>query len=181
MNDPQRSDGAPVEVDDRQYRRILNFLYDEAELFDAHRYGEWLARCVHRDIRYRMPGRGFYDGGRAPQQRFVNGYFDDDYPVLEARIDLWSKPSTTTAENPPTHVRHFVTNVRGYLGDSAGRYRVSSHVLVFRVRATEPLPHLFSARREDVLAEQDGGLRLVQRDILMDEVVLMSPNLSFLV
>lgn len=181
MNDTQRSNDTQAEVNDSQYRRILNFLYDEAELFDTHRHGEWLARCVHRDIRYRMPARGFYEGGREPQRRFVNGFFDDDYPVLEARIELWSKPSTTTAESPPTHVRHFVTNVRGYLGESPGLYRVTSHVLVFRVRATEPQPHLFSARREDLLCEQDGKLRLMQRDILMDEAVLMAPNLSFLV
>ena len=176
MNDVTRP-----EVGDAVYRRVLNFLYDEAELFDAHRYGDWLARCVDRDIRYRMPGRGFYEGGRAPAQRFHNGYFDDDYLVLETRIDLWSKPSTTTAENPPSHVRHFVTNVRAFMGDEPGTYRVTSHVLVFRVRATEPVPHLFSARREDVLRETDGQLRLLRRDILMDEAVLMSPNLSFLV
>lgn len=170
-----------AEVGDAVYRRVLNFLYDEAELFDAHRYADWLARCVDKQIRYRMPARGFYEGGREPQRRFVNGYFDDDYLVLETRIDLWSKPSTTTAENPPTHTRHFVTNVRAFVGDAPGTYDVSSHVLVFRVRSTEPQPHIFSARRQDLLREQDGQLRLVSRDIQMDEAVLMSPNLSFLV
>jgi ethylbenzene dioxygenase subunit beta len=175
------NDMARAEVGDAVYRRVLNFLYDEAELFDAHRYGDWLARCVDRGIRYCMPARGFYEGGREPARRFQNGYFDDDYLVLETRVDLWSKPSTTTAENPPSHVRHFVTNVRAYVGDEPGTYRVTSHVLVFRVRATEPQPYIFSARREDLLREDDGQLRLLRRDIEMDEAVLMSPNLSFLV
>lgn len=167
------------QVDDATYRRILNFLYDEAELFDQRAYGRWLER-VTPDIRYRMPGRGFYEG-QAPKQQFVNGYFDDDYSTLAVRIDLWSRPSTTTAESPPTITRHFVTNIRAYDGAQPGTFRVTSHVLVFRVRPTQSQPYFFSGRREDQLREEGGELRLAERDILMDEVVLMSPNLSFLV
>ncbi|WP_372718114.1 aromatic-ring-hydroxylating dioxygenase subunit beta [Immundisolibacter sp.] len=167
------------QVDDATYRRILNFLYDEAELFDQHAYGRWLER-VTPDIRYRMPGRGFHEG-QAPETQFVNGYYDDDYTTLAVRIDLWSRPSSTTAENPQTITRHFVTNIRAYDGAQPGTFRVTSHVLVFRVRPTQKQPYFFSGRREDQLREVDGELRLAARDILMDEVVLMSPNLSFLV
>jgi 3-phenylpropionate/cinnamic acid dioxygenase small subunit len=119
-----------AQVDDATYRRILNFLYDEAELFDQHAYGRWLER-VTPDIRYRMPGRGFHEG-QAPAAAFLNGYFDDDYATLATRIDLWSRPATTTAESPPTVTRHFVTNIRAYDGEQPGSYRVTSHVLVFR-------------------------------------------------
>ena len=167
------------QVDDATYRRILTFLYDEAELLDRHDYAAWL-KTVTPDIRYRMPGRGFHDGA-APAADFVNGYFDDDYATLAVRVDLWSRPSTTTAESPPTITRHFVTNIRAFPGDRAGSYRVTSHVLVFRVRATQGQPYFFSGRREDVLREEDGRLCLAARDILMDEAVLQSPNLSFLV
>ena len=167
------------QVDDATYRRILNFLYDEAELFDQHAYGRWLER-VTPDIRYRMPGRGFHEG-QAPTPTFQNGYYDDDYATLATRIELWSRPSTTTAESPPTITRHFVTNIRAFDGERPGTYRVTSHVLVFRVRSTQSTPYFFSGRREDVLRDEGGVLRLAARDILMDEVVLMSPNLSFLV
>lgn len=167
------------QVDDATYRRILTFLYDEAELLDRHDYTAWL-KTVTPDIRYRMPGRGFHDGA-APVADFVNGYFDDDYATLAVRVDLWSRPSTTTAESPPTITRHFVTNIRVFPGGQGGSYRVTSHVLVFRVRATQSQPYFFSGRREDVLREEDGRLRLAARDILMDEAVLQSPNLSFLV
>lgn len=167
------------QVDDATYRRILNFLYDEAELLDRHDYAAWL-KTVTADIRYRMPGRGFHDGA-APASDFVNGYFDDDYATLAVRVELWSRPSTTTAESPPTITRHFVTNIRAYDGPQPGTFRVTSHVLVFRVRATQSQPYFFSGRREDLLREEEGGLRLAARDILMDEAVLQSPNLSFLV
>ena len=167
------------QVNDATYRRILNFLYDEAELFDQHAYGRWLEK-VTPDIRYRMPVRGFHEG-QAPKLEFVNGYFDDDYDTLAVRIDLWSRPSTTTAENPQTITRHFVTNIRAYDTNPVGSFHVTSHVLVFRVRPTEKQPYLFSGRREDLLREVDGELHLAARNILMDEAVLMSPNLSFLV
>lgn len=170
-----------AEVDDTTYRRILTFLYDEAELFDAHRYEEWLEQMASDDIRYDMPVRQFHEGGVAPQRPRQNGYFADDYHSLLARVKLWSKPGTTTAENPPTFTRHFVTNVRAFDGEVAGSYAVSSHVLVFRVRPTEPAPHLFSGRRSDSLREVDGRLRLVSRFIEMDEHVLMAANLSYLI
>ena len=96
-------------------------------------------------------------------------------------MTLWSKPGSTTAENPPTFTRHFVTNVRAFEGAGAGSYEVSSHVLVFRVRPTEPAPHLFSGRRSDTLSEIDGQLRLASRFIEMDEHVLMAANLSYLI
>jgi 3-phenylpropionate/cinnamic acid dioxygenase small subunit len=55
-------------------------------------------------------------------------------------------------------------------------------VLVFRLRATQSQPYFFSGRRQDLLREGEGGvLRLAARDIVMDEAVLQSPNLSFLV
>ena len=167
------------QVNDAAYRRILNFLYDEAELFDQHAYGRWLER-VTPDIRYRMPARGFHEG-MAPPPSFANGYFDDDYATLAVRIELWSRPTTTTAESPPTITRHFVTNIRAYDCEQPDNYRVTSNVLVFRVRPTQSQPYFFSGRREDRLREVGGQLHLAARDILMDEVVLMSPNLSFLI
>jgi hypothetical protein len=69
-----------------------------------------------------------------------------------------------------------------YGSDQPGSYRVTSQVLVFRLRATQSQPYFFSGRRQDLLREGEGGvLRLAARDIVMDEAVLQSPNLSFLV
>lgn len=169
------------QVNDAAYRRVLNFYYDEAELFDNHDYETWLATCVVPEIQYRMPVRNSLELGAKADLPYDNGYFMDDFNSLAIRIQLWSKHATTTAESPPSITRHFVTNIRAFPAEQAGRLRATSHVLVYRTRATEPRPYLFSARREDLLDDVDGMLRLVRRDITMDEPVVMSPNLSFLV
>ena len=181
QGEPKVSTQPRREVDDSTYRRILTFMYDEADLFDAHRYQDWLQQMVSEDIRYDMPVRQFHEGGVTRQRPRQNGYFADDYHSLLARVTLWSKPGSTTAENPPTFTRHFVTNVRAFEGEGAGSYGGASHVLVFRVRPTEPAPHLFSGRRSDTLSEIDGQLRLASRFIEMDEHVLMAANLSYLI
>lgn len=172
--------GQKTEVSDRDYRRISRFLFDEAELFEDKDYQTWLGR-VMPDISYRMPVRGVFEKGEQPKQKFTNGYFDEDFDSLVLRTTLWAKASTTVAESPPSITRHFVTNIRAYDGEAAGSFEVTSNVLVFRIRSTSTVPHLFSCRRNDRLCEVDGELRLASRLVIMDEPVVQSPNLSFLV
>ncbi|MEL0083525.1 MAG: aromatic-ring-hydroxylating dioxygenase subunit beta, partial [Gammaproteobacteria bacterium] len=161
------------EVDDRDYRRIMTFVYDEADLFDDGEYATWLERLTP-DIRYKMPVRGVFEKGREKKQKFDNGFFDDDFDSLALRISLWSQASTTVAESPPSITRHFVSNVRAYQGEVAGSFEVTSNVLVFRIRATSSTPHLFSCRRTDLLREVDGELKLASRLVKKDEPVVQS-------
>lgn len=169
-----------TEVSDRDYRRITGFLYDEAELFEDKDYQTWLGRLMP-NISYRMPVRGMFEKGDESKQKFTNGYFDEDLDSLGLRITLWAKASTTVAESPPSITRHFVTNIRAYGGEQAGAFEVASNVLVFRIRSTSSTPHLFSCKRRDRLEEVDGELKLADRLIIMDEPVVQSPNLSFLI
>lgn len=168
------------EVSDRDYRRVMNFVYDEAELFDDQDYETWLGR-VTADIRYVMPVRSILEKGQVSQQKFQNGYFDDDLDSLTLRIDLWSQASSTVAESPPSVTRHFVTNIRAFAGPEVDTFSVTSNVLVFRIRATQSEPYFFSCRRQDLLRDQQGELKLANRLIQMDEPVVQAPNLSFLV
>ncbi len=169
-----------TEVSDRDYRRLSRFLYDEAELFEDKDYQTWLGWLMP-DISYRMPVRGVFEKGEESKQKFTNGYFDEDFDSLVLRTTLWAKASTTVAESPPSITRHFVTNIRAYNGEQADTFEVTSNVLVFRIRSTSTTPHLFSCRRNDRLREADGELKLASRLVTMDEPVVQSPNLSFLV
>jgi len=181
MNESALSEPAQrTEVSDRDYRRITTFVYDEAELFEEKDYQTWLGR-VTEDISYQMPVRGVFEKGQQSEQKFLNGYFDDDLDSLTLRTTLWAQASTTVAESPPSITRHFVTNIRAYVGEADGTFEVTSNVLVFRIRSTSSTPHLFSCRRNDLLREVDGELKLAHRLVKMDEPVVQSPNLSFLV
>ena len=64
------------------------------------------------------------------------------------------------AENPPSRTRRFVTSIRVYPGEETGAFEVSSSILMLRTRdAVE----FVSARRDDILVERGGELRLKRR------------------
>ena len=167
-------------VTDRDYREIHEFLYDEAELLDARRYEDWLLRHDEK-IRYRMIYPRMEEGRSAPTYGGTSPLFDEDAASLRIRVQQLSQPSLTTAENPPTVTRRFVTNVRVRPGDVAEQFRVTSHVLLCRFRFTEPQPVFLSARRDDRIERHASGLRITERTIRLDETVVHGTNLSFFV
>ena len=165
-------------VTDRDYREVVEFLYDEAEILDARRYEEWLALLVE-DIRYRMTYPLHEEGKTAASHARTAPIFDETASSLQIRVQQMGQPSLTIAENPPTVTRRFVTNIRVRKGYESSRYRVTSHVLLCRFRFTQPQPQFLSARREDVIERGSAGLRLRERTIRLDEAVIQGTNLSF--
>ncbi len=165
-------------VEDRDYREIVEFLYDEADLLDARRYKEWLLSHTE-NIRYRMIYPNMEEGRSAPSYAKTSPLFDEDAHSLRIRVQQLSEPALTTAENPPTVTRRFVTNIRVRASDVEQQFQVASHVLVCRFRFTQPQPVFLSARREDVIERQGAGLRIAERTIRLDETVVQGTNLSF--
>ena len=77
---------------------------------------------------------------------------------------------------PPTRSRRFVTNVRvSVLGDDV---LARSSVLLLRSRWDSKCFEFLAARRDDVLRQSGGRLKLVRREILIEQSVAESPNLS---
>ena len=62
--------------------------------------------------------------------------------------------------------------------DANDAYHINCSVLVTRIRSDRPID-LLTGERRDVLRKQDGGLKLLRRQILLDQTVLESHNLSF--
>jgi len=82
------------------------------------------------------------------------------------------------AEIPPTRSRRFVTNLRASrVGDDFG---ATSSLLLLRSRWDNTFFEFVSARRDDVLRRHGDDLKLVRREIFLDQVVMDSPNLSVL-
>jgi hypothetical protein len=48
------------------------------------------------------------------------------------------------------------------------------------VRASEPVPYILGARRKDRLRIDGDGFRIARRDAMIDQSIIQSPNLSFL-
>ncbi len=77
---------------------------------------------------------------------------------------------------PPTRSRRFVTNLRVATGGDD--VLASTSVLLLRSRWDQKWFEFFAARRNDVLRRFDGDLKLVSREILIDQAVADSPNMS---
>jgi 3-phenylpropionate/cinnamic acid dioxygenase small subunit len=161
---------------DPLYGEILEFLHYEAELLDSGRFEEWLALLAD-DLSYRLPVR----------LNRVRGQSDDDPPATEIFSD--NKASMVLrvrrlgtgfawAETPPSRTRHFISNVRVRRTELANELEVASYVLVYRSRASETTPDLFSGERQDRLRHTDDGWRLARRSIQLDQAVIGARHLS---
>ncbi|AEV16358.1 Naphthalene dioxygenase small subunit [Thermus sp. CCB_US3_UF1] len=164
-------------------REILEVLYREAELLDEGRYREWLALTTE-DVVYQVPVRltrerppeGGY-GGVSPSMY----HLDEDRTSLEMRVARL-ETGFAWAEDPPSRLRHFVSNVRVGLPQETARgteVEVRSNLLLFRSRWDRPEFTLLSAERRDLWRRQEDGWRLARRLVILDHSTLPTHNLSF--
>ena len=97
-------------VDVALQHSIEQFLYREVRLLSERRYEEWLELFTD-DARYWMPARETVDG--QPDAVAADGemaFFDDDKTFLARRIERL-RSSLAHAEQPPSRMRYFVSNV----------------------------------------------------------------------
>lgn len=85
---------------------------------------------------------------------------------MELRVARLRKGSAH-AEEPPSRIRHFVSNVRILEVDGADRVRVASNFMVFRSRSGRE-ETLFVGARRDWWRRGRAGWRLQERMIIFD-------------
>ncbi|MFI0350018.1 aromatic-ring-hydroxylating dioxygenase subunit beta [Actinomadura sp. 9N407] len=166
--------GVRAQVGGALHNEVVEWLNTEAELLDDYREREWLEGMVSRDVVYQVPLRQTVE--RARGTGFLPGTFhlDETYGSLHSRVAR-NETAYAWAEDPPSRIRHFVTNVRVTEDDGV---RVRSNLLIFRTRQDQTQPQLLSGERRDVLRREDGVLRLVRREVLLDLTVIGTHNLS---
>lgn len=164
-------------------REILELLYQEAELLDEGRYREWLD-LLDDEVLYRVPVRQTRE---RPVEGGISGvaegmyHLDEDRTSLEMRVARL-ETGFAWAEDPPSRLRHFVTNVRisQVVSNEHGlEVRVRSNLLLFRSRWDRPDYTLLSAERRDVWRKREKGWRLAERIVILDSTTLPTHNLSF--
>ena len=104
------------------------------------------------------------------------GWFDDSKVTLLARV-MRLAGGVAWAEDPPSRTRRIVTNIRVSPGEGEGEYRVRSYFQLYRSRHQGEHETFIGCRR-DVQRRTPDGLRIARREIVLDETVLRSPNLS---
>jgi phthalate 3,4-dioxygenase subunit beta len=162
--------------DDARHLQAHQFLVDEAYLLDAQQYELWLDTLTD-DIRYVMPVRVTTARGAGFDTSPGMAHFDEDKYSLSQRVARFATEHAWT-EDPPSRLRHFITNVRTFATDDDAHLKVESAELLFRSRGDVNESALVSCGREDVLRRSDNSWKLAHRKIIVDESVLRLQNLA---
>lgn len=117
--------------DDARHLQAHQFLVDEAYLLDAQHYQAWLDTLTD-DVRYVMPVRVTTARGAGFDTSPGMAHFDEDKYSLSQRVARFATEHAWT-EDPPSRLRHFVTNVRTFVEDDR-HLLVESAELLFRSR-----------------------------------------------
>ncbi|SOX53340.1 3-phenylpropionate dioxygenase, partial [Mycobacterium ahvazicum] len=161
---------------DTRHLQAHQFLVDEAYLLDAKHYEAWLDTLTD-DVRYRMPVRVTTARGAGFDTSPGMAHFDEDKYSLSQRVARMGTDHVW-AEDPPSRLRHFITNVRTFESDDAEHLVVESAELLFRSRGDVNESALMSCGREDLLRWCDDRWKLARRTISADESVLRMQNLA---
>ncbi|HTY55559.1 MAG TPA: aromatic-ring-hydroxylating dioxygenase subunit beta [Candidatus Binataceae bacterium] len=160
------------------YARIVAWVNREAELLDAGKEREWLETMVSKEIVYQVPLRQTVERAHGTGFSDTTFHLNESYGSLMTRV-VRNESGFAWAEDPPSRVRHFVTNIR--VSELEGnRLAIKSNLLIFRTRRDQTQPQLLSGERQDVLRNEDGEFRLVGRTILLDLTVIETHNLAII-
>lgn len=167
----------PLSSNSPEHVEVTDFLHYEAELLDKLAEREWLDQMVSRDIVYQVPVRQTVE--RARGNGVVEGMFhlNENYGSLAAKVAR-NETAFAWAEDPPSRVRHFVTNIRVRTGGSVDLLEAKSSILLYRTRQDQTDPQLLGGERSDTFRREDGSLRLLRRSVLLDLTVIGTHNLS---
>ena len=168
--------GQSLPFNDELHLEAHRWLVDEAYLLDAQEYDEWLSRIAD-DVHYLMPVRVTTALGAGYSTSPGMAHLDENKYSLSRRVARFATEHAWT-EDPPSRLRHYVTNVRTFRTDKADEIIAESAVLLFRSRGDVGEAATVSAGREDLLRRTGTGWRLARRTIMLDESVIRMQNLA---
>ncbi|GAB3101727.1 3-phenylpropionate/cinnamic acid dioxygenase subunit beta [Aestuariicella hydrocarbonica] len=168
---------SPVGIGSELYNLVLGFYYSEAQLLDNLRFKEW-GDTLAEDLKYSVPLR---------QTRLVKEqessvihsmrHMYDDYRSIMGRVMRLSGESAW-AEDPASRVRRFVSNVQVYATTKPDELCVVSYLLITRNRFDDDHFDLIPCERRDLLRVSGDSFKLANREVILDQVLLGTPNLA---
>jgi 3-phenylpropionate/cinnamic acid dioxygenase small subunit len=154
---------------------VNDLLVGEAALLDDRRFDEWLELFTD-DIEYTAPVKVTR---KAPADDVVDdiGHFDDNKASLGLRVRRLAT-DVAWAEDPRSHTRRFVTNIRIEPAGTDGELLVRSNLMLFRSRGDMGAYDLIVGERHDRLRLVDGEWRICRRRAVLDQSSLSTKNLG---
>jgi 3-phenylpropionate/cinnamic acid dioxygenase small subunit len=159
------------------HHEISQFLYEEAALLSERRFNEWLELFTD-DAEYQAPIRVTRERGAAWEVSPTGRLFDDTKQTLAVRIARLNT-EYAWAEDPPSRVRYYLSNIRIRPAEEPDTFHVHYNVLIYRSRGELPEYELLSTQRTDLLRRTQSGWRIARRTIVVDQSVLAVRNLSY--
>ena len=154
-----------------------DLLYREAWLLDHDRLEEWLD-LLSEAIHYWAPVRADMNRGKedfSPPLRLA--FFDDNKDGLRLRVAR-IRTGAAHADEPPSRVRHLISNVQVLETPDTDTAKVASNFLVFKSRRNRE-ENLFVGCREDIWRRNGGPWKLEERMILLDHNVIENITVLF--
>jgi 3-phenylpropionate/cinnamic acid dioxygenase small subunit len=168
--------GKTLPFNDERHLQAHQWLVDESYLLDAQAYEEWLGLLTD-DIHYLMPVRVTTALGAGFDTSPGMAHFDEDKYSLSRRVARFLTEHAWT-EDPPSRLRHHLSNVRTFATGDPDHLVVDSATLLFRNRGDVREGAFVSAGREDLLRRSGDGWQLARRTILVDDAVIRMQNLA---
>jgi len=168
--------GKTLPFNDERHLTAHQWLVDEAWLLDAQAYEEWL-ELLTEDIHYLMPVRVTTALGAGYDTSPGMAHFDEDKYSLSRRVARFMTEHAWT-EDPPSRLRHHLSNVRTFATEDDDHLVVDSATLLFRSRGDVREGAFVSAGREDLLRRTPVGWQLARRTIMVDDSVIRMQNLA---
>ncbi len=167
-------------VNTHTYYEIQCYLHHEARLFDNEEQREWLDELVDPEIRYQVlvtQERSRDGRGSGSDTVYV---YDDGKDELDFRVKQF-ETGMQWMTNPVPKLRHLITNIEGFQCESDNEFRVYSNGMIYRSRKVYE-ENIFVFSRDDILRRgDDNKLRLLRREVLLDQRLVRSKNMLFFI
>jgi 3-phenylpropionate/cinnamic acid dioxygenase small subunit len=155
-------------VDPVSTAAAAEFLYREARLLDARKFGEWLDLFCE-DAVFWAPAVGMDGAYTTDPETSLNFIYIVGRAGLEARV-FRVESGGSLASNPLPHTRHLVTNVM-IDADGAAEVRVFANTQVAAFCEARG-QQILNGSYEYVLRKENGRLRIARKKILLLEYVI---------
>ena len=165
-------------------QEVHEFLCAEADLLDERRYDEWLDLLAD-DIAYWVPMRrnvqfGHWDTENTRQGRDMN-WFDEGKATLKLRVKQITS-GVHWVEEPSPRVCRVISNIHAIRAtpsrEDPEQISVKYRILIHRNKL-EDSTDVFAGKRDDVLRRVNGHWKICKRTMLLDQSVLLSATLPF--
>lgn len=163
------------------------FLYHAAALLDDRRLNEW-HELLTDDISYRVPIRTTRERAADTEFSDASYHMKEDWDTLKVRTERMAS-DFAWSEDPPSRTRRQVSNVR-ITDVSDAEIALANNLVIVQSRKSETEADLLSMERRDTLRrDEDGyalewtsgpGLKLAEREVLLDHTVVPTSSLSII-